>query len=34
MSDTAVVAVTFAVSYAVIVAYAVVLHLRSRAAGD
>lgn len=34
MSDIVVVGVTFIVSYGLIVGYAVLLHLRSRAAGS
>lgn len=34
MSDIAVVAVTFIVSYALILGYAVYLHVRSRTAGS
>jgi hypothetical protein len=34
MSDTLVVAVSFVVSYALIIGYAVYLHLRSRSAGS
>lgn len=34
MSDTAVVAVTFVVSYGLILAYAIFLHVRSRTTGS
>lgn len=34
MSDAAVVAVTFIISYALIIGYAVYLHVRSRSAGS
>jgi hypothetical protein len=34
MSETAVVAVTFIASYALIIGYAVYLHIRSRSAGS